>query len=486
MLVQSSPRPVSLFSLLSLIAGGVVIVIACYALLAWIIDIDFLRNAIPGWPKMMPAIAFCFILCGFSLCFQRAAASEMQAHAIDWEQIVLSFVSPRQLAQGSALIVILIALLGLGNHYHNLWGLELGGLQIFIPDNLAAMLSGIANQMPPKPSLFFLLVGGALLLLHMGTYRGIRTMQALAMAVLFTVLVAALNYVFGTQIFRELDLWPRMAPHEAFSFVSLSIGLVFARPESGLMGLLTSESLSAYTGRRLLIAVILVPAVIGCLYLFGWGGGFYDARQGLPLLIVLNVLVIFVAVWINAVSLHKREGRRQQDVAMLREVIANLERQVQEQTAEVMRANHDIWSEIQERVRLEEEVRRLSEQLEQEQEQRSLIEQEAQQHTEDAGRLTDEFLSTISEEMQTPLKAILNWVNLLRRRQLTQEESARVLEAIELRTGELLAAATSLGGSLGGNPNNQENDLAKPSLPSLPPAELPAPDPNKPEIVVRF
>src|SRR5262245_43185577 len=122
MMVQSSPRQVSLFSLLSLIAGGVVIVIACYALLAWTIDIDFLRNAIPGWPKMMPVIAFCFILCGFSLCFQGSTASETQAHAIDWERILLSYASPRLLAQGSALIVILIALLGLGNHYHNLGG----------------------------------------------------------------------------------------------------------------------------------------------------------------------------------------------------------------------------------------------------------------------------------------------------------------------------------------------------------------------------
>src|SRR5262245_60800204 len=130
MLVQSSPRPFSLFSLLSLIAGGVVIVIASYALLAWTIDIDFVRNAIPGWPKMMPVIALCFLLCGFSLCFQGSAAIEMQAPEIDWERIFLSFVSPRLLAQGSALIVILLALLGLGYHYQSRWGLDLSGTLI--------------------------------------------------------------------------------------------------------------------------------------------------------------------------------------------------------------------------------------------------------------------------------------------------------------------------------------------------------------------
>lgn len=467
------------------------IVIACYALLAWTIDIDFLSNAIPGWPKMMPLIAICFILSGFSLCFQGSAARETEANepneVMDWERILLSLVSPRLLAQGSALIVTMLALLGLVHHYHRLWGLELSGLQqIFIPDNLASVLAGLANQMPPNPSLFFLLIGSALLLLHLGTQHGIRTMQSLALLVLLTVLAAALNYIFGTQIFSGLDLWPRMAPHEAFSFIFLSIGLVFARPESGLLGILTSESLGAYTSRRLLTAVILVPAAIGCLYLFGWRVGFYDARKGISLLIGLNLLVFFIVICLSSVSLHKRESKRRKEVAVLHEVIANLERQVQEQAAEVMRANHDIWSELQERVRLEEELQSLTQQLEQEREQRLLSEQETQQQADDAGRLNDEFLVTISEEMQLPLKAMLNWVNLLRRRQLSHEETDRVLEAIEIRTRELLAAATSLG-SLSGNPNERTASLAKPALPALPAAgELPAHPADKPEIVMRF
>jgi hypothetical protein len=324
-------------------AGGVVIVIACYAMLAWIIDIDFLRNAIPGWPKMMPVTALCFILCGFSLCFQGSTSADSQSREMDWERIFLSMVSPRLLAQGSAFAVILVALLGLAHHYNFIWGIDSGSLKLFLPDTVASRLSGLAIQMPPNPSLIFLLVGCALLLLHVGTHRGVRTMQSLSLAALLTVLVAALNHIFGTQIFNGLELWPRMAPHEAFSFFFLSIGIVFARPEYGLMGVLTSETMGAYTSRRLLIAVVAVPAVIGCLYLLGWRVGFYDARKWIPLLIVFTILVFLIVIWVNALSLHKREGRRLKDVAVLREVNSRLERQVQEQTAEVMRANHDIW-----------------------------------------------------------------------------------------------------------------------------------------------
>jgi signal transduction histidine kinase len=313
-----------------------------------------------------------------------------------------------------------------------------------------------------------LLVGIALLLLHVGTHRGVRTMQSLSLAALLAVLVAALNYIFGTQIFSGLELSPRMAPHEAFSFFFLSIGIVFARPEYGLMGVLTSETLGAYTSRRLLIAVVAVPAIIGCLYLLGWRVGFYDARKWIPLLIVLTILVFLIVIWFNAVSLHKRESRRLKDVAVLREVNSRLERQVQEQTAEAMRANHDIWLEIQERVRLEEELRALNEQLENEREQILMNEQEAQQRVEDACRLRDEFLATVSEEMRAPLNAILSWVNLLRNHQLTPEEMERVLEAMERSTEELLAVASSLSSDL----NNRNNGLIQPSLPSLPAGEL--------------
>jgi signal transduction histidine kinase len=133
-----------------------------------------------------------------------------------------------------------------------------------------------------------------------------------------------------------------------------------------------------------------------------------------------------------------------------------------------MRANHDIWLEIQERVRLEEELRALSEQLENEREQLMMNEEEAQQRVEDASRLRDEFLATVSEEMRAPLNAILSWVNLLRNHQLNPEETEGVLEAMERSTKELLAVASSLSCNL----NNQDNDIAQPSLPSLPAREL--------------
>ncbi|MBO0800553.1 MAG: hypothetical protein J2P31_17170, partial [Blastocatellia bacterium] len=401
MLVQSSPRQYSLFSLLSLIAGGVVIVVACYALLAWIIDIDFLSNAIPGWPRMTPVIAFCFILSGFSLCFQGPSPEEpSQTYAMDWERIFLSLVSQRRLALASALTVTLASLLGLSYHYHKVLGFDLAIIATaIIPDNLTAMIALVADQMQPNLSLFFLLVGSALLLLHVGTHRGIRTMQSLALVVWLTALVAALNYIFGMHILSAIDLWPRMAPHEAFSFLCLSLGLVFARPESGLMGFFTSERLSGHTGRRLLIAVIVLPAVAGGLYLYGSRVGFYDTRRWLPLLIASNVVVFLVALWLNIVSLRKCENKRLQDLAALREVNAGLERQVQEQMAEVMRANHDIWSELQERVRMEEELRFLSEQLEKERERTQAYEKEAQERIEEAVGLRAQFLVSVTEEM---------------------------------------------------------------------------------------
>jgi signal transduction histidine kinase len=95
-------------------------------------------------------------------------------------------------------------------------------------------------------------------------------------------------------------------------------------------------------------------------------------------------------------------------------------------------------------------------------------EQEAQQRVENASRLRDEFLATVAEEMRAPLNAILSWVILLRKHPLNQEETERVLEAMERSTKELLAVASSLGNNL----DNRDNDLIQASLPSLPAGEL--------------
>jgi PAS domain S-box-containing protein len=176
------------------------------------------------------------------------------------------------------------------------------------------------------------------------------------MTALLVALLALLNSALGVQEFYGLDLWSKMALHEAFCFVALSTGILFAYPETGVVEVLTGESRGGYMNRRLLIAAIIVPSVIGWLCLVGQRAGYYDIRKGISLLIVANIFLIFLVIWLNAESLRDQDSQHLKGDAKLRETITGLEKQLREQTAEAIRANKDLWAEIQERARLEEEL----------------------------------------------------------------------------------------------------------------------------------
>jgi signal transduction histidine kinase len=57
--------------------------------------------------------------------------------------------------------------------------------------------------------------------------------------------------------------------------------------------------------------------------------------------------------------------------------------------------------------------------------------QAAQAKAEEANRLKDEFLATVSHELRAPLTAMLGWVSLIRGERLDNEGKARALETVE-------------------------------------------------------
>jgi CheY-like chemotaxis protein len=60
--------------------------------------------------------------------------------------------------------------------------------------------------------------------------------------------------------------------------------------------------------------------------------------------------------------------------------------------------------------------------------------QAAQAKAEEANRLKDEFLATVSHELRAPLTAMLGWVSLIRGERLDEEGKERALEIVERNT----------------------------------------------------
>jgi signal transduction histidine kinase/CheY-like chemotaxis protein len=106
--------------------------------------------------------------------------------------------------------------------------------------------------------------------------------------------------------------------------------------------------------------------------------------------------------------------------------------------AQLRAANDQLASEIVERTRAEDQLRQARDELEQRVADRTAAlteananERAARAEAEHAGRMKDEFLSTLSHELRTPLNAILGWSQIMQRRPDDPALAARALDVIE-------------------------------------------------------
>jgi hypothetical protein len=83
---------------------------------------------------------------------------------------------------------------------------------------------------------------------------------------------ALIGYCYSITAFYGIPSFIPMALHTALTFAVLATGLLHARPDRGLMAVVTGEGVGSLMARRLLVATIVIPLVLGWLRLSasGW------------------------------------------------------------------------------------------------------------------------------------------------------------------------------------------------------------------------
>jgi PAS domain S-box-containing protein len=259
-------------------------------LLGWALDIAALKSLRPGWESMKANSALGLVLAGVSL----AAAGRVR-HAAGWRSLHL-------------LLAAAVALLGLLSAGEHLFALDFGiDRALFpVPDD------GVSTAAPGRMSLSTAagLAFSGLALILMDSRAGRLGSQVAAFVGNLIGVLALLGYAYGVAALYGVAAVSSMALHTAAGLVTVNLGVLLARPQRGLIGVVTSRTAGGVMARRLLPLALIAPFLIGWLRIQGERLGLFDSAFGIALVSLAYVVLFTAFVWRTAHVLRLSEQRR--------------------------------------------------------------------------------------------------------------------------------------------------------------------------------
>ncbi|MEG5067426.1 PAS domain S-box protein [Microcoleus sp. B3-A4] len=315
-------------------ASIAVMAIGCTVILGWIFDLQLLKSILPGLVTMKANTAVCFILGGFSLFIQQIRRAKLTARK--------SQKKYKNLVLGCSFLIILISLLTLVQYSFNL---DLGIDKLLFKESYTLTITGTPGRMAPNTAGAFLLLGTALLLLSERRPKYLR-IQILSCSAFLIAFMGLIGYLYDKTLFYQIGDNTGMALHTSAAFMLLSVGILFASPERGLIAVMASDRAGGIMARRLLPRAIIIPPLVGYLILSGERLQAYTPEVGISLLSVLNVIIFTVLIWQNAKTLCSADRKRYRAELGLRKAKLDLENQVEKRTIQLQLANEQLQDQI--------------------------------------------------------------------------------------------------------------------------------------------
>jgi len=275
--------------------GGVVAVIAALSLLGWVFDLEIFKG-FHGAVAMNPVTALLLILSAGALLLLRNETGLSHPLARVFAVIVLlggSVVCLRYVTEAD-----------------------------FMPDRWlfrAKLDQGrISNQMAPNTAVAFILTSAALLTFRKETRKGFCPAQVFILLTAILALTALIGYTYRELVLYQIGPHIPMALNTAVCFALLSIAMLCARPDRGIMQVLTSDTAGGETARRLLPTAVLIPMLIGAIRLMGERKHLFTLEEGVALFVVASIILFALLIWWNARQLYRSDLERQRSETRLK------------------------------------------------------------------------------------------------------------------------------------------------------------------------
>src|SRR3989440_9439925 len=285
------------------IAAGVVAGVAALVLLGWLLDSEPLKAGIAGRSTMKPNTAMAFVLAAVSLWLQRRSpAARLE----------------RRLALGCAAAVAALGLVTLADY----WFAWDPGIARWVFPASPDAVTPFPGRMGINTATCFSLLGAGLLCLRAPVVRLRRTAEVCAAVIAVIALFSLVGHLFGVQPLTPLTLgMTQMAVHTAALLLFMSAGLLAASPDGWTVRVLGSEGPGGSAARRLVPTVFAALLVVSWLRLWGQQAGLFGTEFGVAIVVVTSVVILTLAVIVNAARLDRGTALQRRAEARFRVVV---------------------------------------------------------------------------------------------------------------------------------------------------------------------
>src|SRR3989440_583440 len=285
------------------IAAGVVAAVAALVLLGWLLDSEPLKAGIAGRSTMKPNTAIAFVLAAVSLWLQRGSpAARLE----------------RRVALGCAAAVAALGLVTLADY----WFAWDPGIARWVFPASPDAVTPFPGRMGINTATCFSLLGAGLLCLRAPVVRLRRTAEVCAAVIAVIALFSLVGHLFGVQPLTPLTLgMTQMAVHTAALLLFMSAGLLAASPDGWTVRVLGSEGPGGSAARRLVPTVFAALLVVSWLRLWGQQAGLFGTEFGVAIVVVTSVVILTLAVIVNAAQLDRGTALQRRAEARFRVVV---------------------------------------------------------------------------------------------------------------------------------------------------------------------
>jgi two-component system cell cycle sensor histidine kinase/response regulator CckA len=251
----------------------------------WLVGAAPFQSLIPGLATMKANTAVSFALLGAA--------------------VVVAVVRPGRPSLSIALAIVPL-LVALATAVEYAGSIDLGIDQLLVRDPSSVLNPG---RMSLATAIALALLAVAIIVLD----RLPRVANGLGLGALLIAMIALTGYLYGVSDLFEFGPYATIAIHTAASLAILAVGVLLARPESGLIGRALTTGPGGLLVRRLLPPTLLVPIVLGFVALQGSRQGLYPPELAVAILaigvvVVLRLVVFRTAVAVDAAELERRDA----------------------------------------------------------------------------------------------------------------------------------------------------------------------------------